>query len=175
MYRYDLTAQAWEELETNGEPASYSYFGSIIKDGNWIFFPGWDGSKNTDIIWRVDLPKSGCNIVTWSEIPKVLDEAFVEGVVIDAYAFAHIEPYVYFHGGYTTTHSVGNFISRLNINEEPLKAEIISPTFDMPSGRSYHSLTAIGNKLYMFGGYDGETALDELWALDSDQEKWEYI
>ena len=133
-----------------------------------MFFPGWDGFKNTDKIWSVELPKSGSNIVKWSEIARTLDEAFVEGVVVDVYAFAHIEPYVYFHGGYTTTHPVGNFISRLNMNEEPLKADIISPTFDMPSGRSYHSLTAIGNKLYMFGGYDGETALDELWALDSD-------
>ena len=91
----------------------------------------------------------------------------MEGVVIDVYAFAHIEPYVYFHGGYTLTHPVGNFISRLNMNDEPLKAEIISPSFDMPSGRSYHSLTAIGNKLYMFGGHDGEIALDELWAFDT--------
>ena len=90
----------------------------------------------------------------------------MEGVVIDVYAFAHIEPNVYFHGGYTLTHHTGNFISRLNMNEEPLKAEIISPSFDMPSGRSYHSLTAIGNKLYMFGGHDGEIALDELWAFD---------
>ena len=102
------------------------------------------------------------------------DEAFIEGVVVDVYGFAHIEPYVYFHGGYTTTHPVGNFISRLNMNEVPLKAEIISPTVDVPSGRSYHSLTAIGNKLYMFGGYDGEIALDELWAFDAEIEKWEY-
>ena len=88
---------------------------------------------------------------------------------MDAYAFTYIDPYVYFHGGYSTTHPVGNFISRLNMNEEPLKAEIISPTFDMPSGRSYQSLTAIGNKLYMFGGLDGELALDELWAFDEDK------
>ena len=99
----------------------------------------------------------------------------MEGVVLDVYAFAHIEPYVYFHSGYTTTHPVGNFISRLNMNEEPLKAEIMSPTFDMPSGRSYHSLTAIGNKLYMFGGHNGNNALDELWSYDVDNEKWEYI
>ena len=53
MYRYDLTAQAWEELETdnNQEPQKYAYFGSYIKDGNWILFPGWDGFKNTDKIW----------------------------------------------------------------------------------------------------------------------------
>ena len=105
----------------------------------------------------------------------MLDDAFIEGVVVDVYGFAQIEPYVYFHSGYSTTHPAGNFISRINMSEEPLKAEIISPTFDMPSGRSYHSLTAIGNKLYMFGGHDGEKALDELWAFDSDQEAWEYI
>ena len=45
----------------------------------------------------------------------------------------------------------------------------------MPSGRSYHSLTAIGNKLYMFGGNDGEKALDELWSFDAEKEIWEYI
>ena len=139
-----------------------------------MIFPGWDDYKNTDKIWSVELPQSGSNIVSWSEIPRILDDAFLEGVVIDVYAFAHIEPYVYFHGGYSTTHPVGNFISRLNMNEEPLKAEIISPTVDMPSGRSYHSLTAIGNKFYMFGGIDGDRALDELWAFDAENEEWEY-
>ena len=48
MYRYDLEAMAWEELEADGEPDPISYFGSIIRDGNWIFFPGWNGFKNTD-------------------------------------------------------------------------------------------------------------------------------
>ena len=61
------------------------------------------------------------------------------------------------------------------MNEEPYTAKIISPSFDMPAGRSYHSLTSIGNKLYMFGGHDGKQTLDELWAFDVDKEKWAYI
>ena len=177
MYRYDLTAQAWEELET-GIGSGFiqlSFFGSIMKDDHWIIFPGWNGFQNSDTIWRVELPQPGSNTVNWKEIPRTLDDAFLEGVVIDAYAFAHIEPYVYFHAGYSDTHPTGNFISRLNINEEPLKAEIISPSYDMPAGRSYHSITAIGNKLYMFGGHDGDKALDELWSFDVDNEHWEYI
>ena len=176
-YRYDLEAMAWEELETdnNGEPEPIAYFGSIFRDGNWILFPGWDGFKNTDKIWSVELPQSGSNLVNWREIPRTLDAAFLEGVFIDAYAFAHIEPYIYFHGGYSTEYHMGHFISRLNMNEESLQAEIISPNVDIPSGRSYHSLTAIGNKLYMFGGNDGERALDELWSFDVEKEKWEYI
>ena len=77
-------------------------------------------------------------------------------MVLDAYGFALIEPYVYLHGGYSDLYPTGNFISRINVNKEPYIAEIISPSFDMPAGRSYHSLTAIGNKLYMFGGHDGQ-------------------
>ena len=178
IYRYDLAAKGWEELETGGdtsEPDNLSFYGSIIKDDEWIIFAGWDGFKNTNNFWRVKLPQSGSNIVSWNEMPGTNDEAWLEGVVIDAYAHAHIEPYVYFHAGYTDTHPIGNFLSRVNLNEEPLKAEIIAPTFDMPTGRYYHSLTAIGNKLYMFGGHDGVIALNELWSFDVDEEHWEYI
>ena len=103
------------------------------------------------------------------------DDAYLEGVVLDAYAFAHIEPYVYLHAGFSDLYPMGNFVSRIKVDEEPFKAEIISPTFDMPAGRLYHSLTAIGNKLYMFGGHNGVNALDELWAYDVDKEIWEYI
>ena len=116
VYRYDIALLGWEKLESTGEPATQSFFGSTIKDGAWIVFPGWDGVHNTDKIYRATLPVSGSNSTTWSEIPVTKDEAFLETVFLDAYAFAHIEPYVYFHGGYSELHHQGNFISRINVN-----------------------------------------------------------
>lgn len=94
--------------------------------------------------------------------------AFYEGFNNDAYAFAYVEPYVYSHGGYNENFHTGNFIARLKISEEPLVTEMISPNYDMPSGRSYHTITAVGKYLYMFGGHDGRSALDELWRFDAE-------
>ena len=150
-----------------------SYVSSIIRDGRWIWFPGWDGGKNSVEIWSMDY--SDFNDVIWTEIPNNRSDAYFETAQADSYAFAHIEPYVYFHGGYNENYPTGNFMARINLEEDPLNTEIISYSIDMPSGRSYHSLTAVGNKLYMFGGHDGEKTLDELWSYDVGEAKWDYI
>ena len=92
----------------------------------------------------------------------------------DAYAFTHLEPYAYFHGGYNEFYPTGNFIARMNLQQEPYTTEFISPNYDMPAGRNYHTITSVGRYLYMYGGNDGKRALDELWRFDSDKEIWEY-
>ncbi|KAF8500871.1 galactose oxidase [Russula emetica] len=35
-----------------------------------------------------------------------------------------------------------------------------------PSGRSYHTVTLIGSKLFIFGGKIGRTTLNDMWAFD---------
>ena len=69
---------------------------------------------------------SDFNNVTWTEIPNNHSDAFFETVQADNYAFAHIEPYVYFHGGYNENYPTGNFMARMNLEEDPLNPEIIS-------------------------------------------------
>ena len=120
----------------------------------------------------MELPQGDSDIVNWVKIPTVLSDEFYEVNVSCCYAFEYVEPYVYFHGGYDENEIKGNFIASVDLREEPLLTEIISLGADFPKGRSYHSLTAIGHKLYMFGGFDGVDVLDEFWEFDTITEVW---
>jgi len=93
---------------------------------------------------------------------------------MDAYAWAYSAPNVYFHGGYHSSYPVGNFIAKINLSVEPLQTVEEAASYDMPSGRSYHTITPVGSKLYMFGGNDGTKPLDELWIYSSDTNIWEF-
>ena len=48
------------------------------------------------------------------------------------------------------------------------------PTFekDLPGARAAHSCDVIANKLYMFGGWNGKKALNDLHMLDTEEMKW---
>ena len=128
--------------------------------------------KNSEEIWRVELNQGGSDIVNWVKMPIEHSEEFYEANVSCCYAFEHVEPYVYFHGGYDDNKIKGNFIASIDLRMEPLVTKKVAPTADFPKGRSKHSLTAIGNKLYMFGGSDGEAVLDEFWEFDTIKEDW---
>jgi Kelch motif len=35
-----------------------------------------------------------------------------------------------------------------------------------PCGRYYHTMTLVGSKLFVFGGWSGTRCLNDIWALD---------
>lgn len=43
---------------------------------------------------------------------------------------------------------------------------------ELPCARHSHSLVAYGDKLYLFGGYNGERALGDLYSFDVQDNKW---
>ncbi|XP_047307750.1 tRNA wybutosine-synthesizing protein 2/3/4 [Impatiens glandulifera] len=50
--------------------------------------------------------------------------------------------------------------------------EIPNEGGEWPCPRHSHSLVANGSQLFMFGGYDGEKALGELYSFDTQTRKW---
>jgi hypothetical protein len=43
---------------------------------------------------------------------------------------------------------------------------VVKTTTSAPQGRFWHSQAAVGNKVVIFGGWDGRKALDDLWVFD---------
>jgi hypothetical protein len=41
-----------------------------------------------------------------------------------------------------------------------------------PSARACHTMSRVGRKLYMFGGYDGEKCFNDIDILDLDTMTW---
>ena len=44
-----------------------------------------------------------------------------------------------------------------------------------PPPRASHASAAVGNKLYVFGGFDGEVSLSDLWVLNTDTLEWSEV
>lgn len=44
--------------------------------------------------------------------------------------------------------------------------------FQKPSGRACHTMSRVGKKLYMFGGYDGEKCFNDMDILDLETMTW---
>ena len=50
--------------------------------------------------------------------------------------------------------------------------EISKLSINCPGARAAHSCDVIGNKLYIFGGWNGKKALNDLHILDTDEQRW---
>ena len=44
-----------------------------------------------------------------------------------------------------------------------------------PSPRAAHSCDLIGNKLFVFGGWNGKSALNDLHVLEFETSKWKQV
>ncbi|KAI9595545.1 hypothetical protein BDF19DRAFT_385140 [Syncephalis fuscata] len=53
--------------------------------------------------------------------------------------------------------------------------EFYEPANDGPSGRAGHSTTVYQDRLYVFGGTDGETFFNEMWCYDLHTCEWELL
>jgi len=53
--------------------------------------------------------------------------------------------------------------------------ETIHPSSDVPGPRAAHSTNVIGNKMYVFGGWNGRAGLANLCVLDVDTLEWSVI
>ncbi|KAL6073584.1 Serine/threonine-protein kinase 4 [Balamuthia mandrillaris] len=51
-------------------------------------------------------------------------------------------------------------------------AAMLTPTGSNPSARSQHSATTVGQQLFVFGGFDGTSCLNDLFILDLENWSW---
>ena len=88
---------------------------------------------------------------------------------------------IYFHGG----HDGNSWLDDLYVLNtsslvwsKPKVSGQVSFTFNLliffqkPSARACHTMSRVGRKLYMFGGYDGEKCFNDIDILDLDTMTW---
>lgn len=58
-------------------------------------------------------------------------------------------------------------------NETELKYSRDAPL--IPKERNAHSMTTIDNRLYLFGGYNSKSCIDDFWCFNTETLKWSEI
>ncbi|KAL0052870.1 hypothetical protein WJX82_009025 [Trebouxia sp. C0006] len=134
--------------------------------GGWDPGSKGDGGEILNDIWRLDL-----NTWTWSET-SVQGEEGVSLQPISRFQAAAVGNLVYIH-----THRSLNDILVLDVaNPDSPKLKQVPVSGNQgatPSARGLHTVTAVGNKLYLFGGASQKGQMqNDLWVLDLSTMQW---
>ncbi|OMJ87148.1 hypothetical protein SteCoe_11147 [Stentor coeruleus] len=160
-YRYNLTENNWEKVETTGEYITRSLFGYNIWDNYLYNFFGWS-DINYDLeptIMRLDLTSNKWETL----IPDDLNE------VIQYYAGKKVGNNYYFFGGSDAT-TINNKLMKYSIEDKTLN--IVTKKYPNPSSISNACMVAISQYIYLFGGMIGSTKLNDLWRYDIIGDSW---
>jgi len=77
---------------------------------------------------------------------------------------------VYVFGGKGPSGAVHNDLHRLDV--ERWTWSLVPSTTAPPLGRFGHTLSAVGDKLVLFGGWDGSGCFNDLWVFDAAASSW---
>uniref|UniRef100_A0A0G4GSZ3 BTB domain-containing protein n=1 Tax=Chromera velia CCMP2878 TaxID=1169474 RepID=A0A0G4GSZ3_9ALVE len=159
----------WYQPETDdgcpGPRAAHSC--DIIGDTKLFVFGGWNGKKALNDLHILDVDKK-----KWIEV-----KAANPPTERNNHTTAVVGTKLYAHGG----HDGSKWLSDLHVLEtrpaltehyHDLTWDPVLTSGTAPSPRACHTLTKVGNKLYMFGGYDGSKCFNDIDILDLDTRFW---
>ncbi|KAL3157872.1 hypothetical protein ABBQ32_012283 [Trebouxia sp. C0010 RCD-2024] len=162
---------SWSQKDVTSDLPRARIASQAVCGGQYIWLiGGWDPGSNKDggeilsDIWRLDT-KSWA----WSEV-HTHGSASLQP--ISRFQAAVVGSKVYIH-----THRSINDILVLDVadpNKPHLtKVSVSSTAGGTPSARGLHSVTAVGSKLYLFGGAPQKGGmLNDLWLLDTASMQW---
>lgn len=167
VYKVDLTTKAASNVFSGGGiDATRHRHASVIHDGK-MYIQGGQRRKN-DYATRDMLVYDP----TLNELVETI-LAPTEMPIRHAHAMAIHGDDIYFHGGFEGKKRL-NDLWKYNITSK-VWTQLADAPYD---GRSGMSLTAVGNKLYSFGGNSSTRGYHEdslLWSYDINTDAWEQI
>mmetsp|Transcript_11532 Transcript_11532/g.33145 ORF Transcript_11532/g.33145 Transcript_11532/m.33145 type:complete len:629 (-) Transcript_11532:81-1967(-) len=155
MYVFDFDEKRWSEIYAKGELPSVRSCPAWATDETHVYIQGgYDGVERKDDFFACDL-----NTYTWKQMPNL-------GTVPSPRYFHSCSLYgskMYLYGGYSGCQRLDDmFAYDFETNHW---SEIANDAGDAPSGRSSLVAQIYGNSLYVFGGYNGETVLNDFYKF----------
>jgi len=153
----------WKQPFLSGPtPVGRSYHTASVIGQKVYIFGGNDGAKRLNDLWIIDTKR-----MQWQKI-------YANGPIPkerSGHTCSVIGDNLWIFGGVT-----GGGKIHLNdvwiLDTVAMEWRIVTPSGPKPRERSGHSAATIGDKIYIFGGYDGEGRLDDIWILDTTNIKW---
>ncbi|PFH50368.1 hypothetical protein AMATHDRAFT_61181 [Amanita thiersii Skay4041] len=144
----------WQELQTKGgKPCPRGYHTANLIGNTMVVAGGSDGSNYFTDIWLLNLDE-----LVWTEL-KTVDISYR----LLAHTSTQVGSYLYIIGG----HNGDGYTSQvLLFNLVNLQYETRAIYGKAPSVRGYHATILADSRLFLFGGYNGQTSFDDVYILD---------
>ena len=164
----------WEKAIFNGVPPSArAAQSSDAVHRNIVVFGGWNGKKPLNDIFVYNIATN-----TWYECPSLPNSPNPR----NNHATAVADGRIYVHGG----HDGDRWLSDMFVLDASILAvepfdpskltqmtwQRLEPSGFVPMSRACHSLSRVGRKLYLFGGYDGSRCFNDMDVFDLDTLRW---
>lgn len=161
-----MELRSWETLEPHGDLFAARTGHTLISDDTHIYlFGGTDGVTRKNDIYRYQVSSN----VWQGLVPDGLPPSPRSGsqAVIE-------EGEIYFFGGYTKKNGeYFNDLYKFTISSCTWsQIEVLS---SIPEKRTDHSLCALKGNLYLFGGSDGGSRLNDTWCYSIEATNWTAI
>lgn len=173
-WAFSSATGVWQQLQTTGGPPRVRLAAQAVRVGSEVFvIGGWDpghkqdGGEFLSDIWALDLASR-----EWRQVQ--LNQQGEQLPPISRFQAVAMGDDIYIH-----THRNTQDILKLSTAAAPDGLELTSVPVAAPEGapfsRGLHSLTAVGDSLYLFGGAPKSGGmLNDLWRLDTAAERLEW-
>lgn len=155
MYEFDFKTKTWREIHTRGQLPSVRSCPAWAKDETHVYIQGgYDGVERKADFFACDLAT-----YTWIEMPS-------RGTPPSPRYFHSCCLYgdkMYTYGGYSGSERLADMYAY--DFETNVWSEVDCTIGDCPSGRSSLVAQVYGNCLYIFGGYNGLTVLNDFYKF----------
>ena len=147
------------DVSDDGGPIRRSAHAAAVVDGAYLYiFGGWDGNVELGDLHRLDLHSQP---MCWSRV--VATNTSEAPVPRHFHSMAALNRRLYVYGGFDGTRWRGDVVA---LDLDTTQWVTVTTQGPVPGPRASATLTAFdGDKLLLFGGYDGEEFLGDLWVL----------
>jgi hypothetical protein len=155
MYEFDFTTRSWREIQPRGALPSVRSCPAWAKDDSFVYIQGgYDGVERKSDFFACDL-----QTYTWTEMPCL-------GMNPSPRYFHSCCLYgskMYLYGGYSGEERLADmYCYDFDTNHWN---RVDCTNGDAPSGRSSLVAQVYENSLYVFGGYNGATVLNDFYKF----------
>jgi hypothetical protein len=172
MYRYDLDKFQWENVYQNDFDQNISrntyerrdLAGSLLRGSILYLAVGMSSVQNKNLpdMMMVNLSDPEFN---WDYYLERLPT----GEGIDSFAYTQVGSKFFGFGGFIGSSKIlTNSLLSLDTSKENVLEGISSdsPPYSAPQSRSFHSMSLVNGKFYVFGGVDGNDYFNDIWIYD---------
>ena len=165
----------WQEIEHQSVPGPRAAHSFDILENRIIVFGGWNGKKALNDLHIFDF-QSGI----WQQLEPSPDTPSAR----NNHATAVLDNKPFYHGGHDGTKWLSDmYILSCNSScqEDSVESRPFADSLSWsraqtsgvhPSARACHTLSRVGRKIYLFGGYNGSVCYSAIEVLDLDTMTW---
>jgi leucine-zipper-like transcriptional regulator 1 len=158
MHVYDFATAAWTDMPTMGIlPSVRSCAGWTKSETHAYIHGGYDGLERKADLWALDL-----ETFAWTELPSLVGSCAPSPRYFHSCCRHRNRLFVY--GGYSGRERLADMYV-CDLNTKHWSKIDFSTLGDVPSGRSSVVAHVYRDALYVFGGYNGSTVLNDFFRF----------